>query len=142
MYVGTTHQFCTIIVQVGSESAQGAGGPVMRDTVKRVARALSDGEEGAVERSMRASFLVSADMAHALHPNYSDKHEPDHQPKFHEGKWIWDLDFVLQVSCSLWQVKYLSAILRAHSEFSSPSHFLHPSSRSGPQAQCQSKICH
>lgn len=71
--------------EVGSESAQGAGGPVMRDTVKRVARALSQGQEDAVERSMRASFLVSADMAHALHPNYADKHDPDHQPKFHEG---------------------------------------------------------
>jgi aspartyl aminopeptidase len=57
----------------------------MRDTIKRVARALSANEEGAVERSMRASFLVSADMAHALHPNYADKHDPDHQPRMHEG---------------------------------------------------------
>jgi aspartyl aminopeptidase len=57
----------------------------MRDTVKRVTRALSQGEPDAIERSMRASFLVSADMAHALHPNYMDKHDSEHQPKFHEG---------------------------------------------------------
>lgn len=37
---------------------QGAGGPVMRDTITRVAAALSKGEEGAVERAMRSSFLV------------------------------------------------------------------------------------
>lgn len=72
--------------EVGSDSAQGAGGPVMRDTITRVASSLSkEGAEGVVEMTMLASFLVSADMAHALHPNYSDKHDPDHQPKIHEG---------------------------------------------------------
>ncbi|GLI59309.1 hypothetical protein VaNZ11_001163 [Volvox africanus] len=71
--------------EVGSESAQGAGGPVMRDTITRVAAALAGGQEGAVERTLRNSFLVSADMAHALHPNYSDKHDPDHQPRMHGG---------------------------------------------------------
>ncbi|GBG00409.1 aspartyl aminopeptidase-like, partial [Raphidocelis subcapitata] len=71
--------------EVGSDSAQGAGGPVMRDTITRVARALAGGEEGAVERALRQSFLVSADMAHALHPNYTDKHDAQHAPAFHGG---------------------------------------------------------
>ncbi|KIY94035.1 Aminopeptidase I zinc metalloprotease [Monoraphidium neglectum] len=71
--------------EVGSDSAQGAGGPVMRDTITRVARALSQGQEGAVERALRQSFLVSADMAHALHPTYTDKHDALNAPAFHGG---------------------------------------------------------
>eukprot|EP00879_Flechtneria_rotunda_P013716 GHRR01014328.1.p1 GENE.GHRR01014328.1~~GHRR01014328.1.p1 ORF type:complete len:430 (+),score=130.17 GHRR01014328.1:850-2139(+) len=71
--------------EVGSDSAQGAGGPVMRDTVTRVARQLAEGEEGAVERTLRQSFLISADMAHAVHPNYADKHDSLHAPAFQGG---------------------------------------------------------
>jgi aspartyl aminopeptidase len=77
--------------EVGSESAQGAGGPVMRDTITRLARALAGGgggkgdDDDAAERALRGSFLVSADMAHALHPNYSDKHDGAHAPMFHGG---------------------------------------------------------
>ena len=53
--------------EVGSASAQGAGGPVMRDAVFRIARALAGPDaEGAVVRALQASFLVSADMAHAV----------------------------------------------------------------------------
>ena len=80
--------------EVGSASAQGAGGPVMRDAIFRAARALATGdkggdareeEEGAVVRALQASFLVSADMAHAVHPNYADRHDPDHRPRFGGG---------------------------------------------------------
>lgn len=36
-------------------------------------------------RIIRNSFLISADMAHAIHPNYSERHQAQHQPKMHEG---------------------------------------------------------
>jgi len=71
--------------EVGSVSAQGAGGSFMMDVVTRVSIALGQGREGAVERTKQRSFLVSADMAHALHPNYMDKHESLHQPALHKG---------------------------------------------------------
>ncbi|CAM9639354.1 unnamed protein product, partial [Heterosigma akashiwo] len=35
----------------------------------------------AFERALRRSFVVSSDMAHACHPNYADKHDPQLKPK-------------------------------------------------------------
>lgn len=57
----------------------------MQDILNRVAVCLNKGVEGAVQRVTQASLMVSCDMAHAVHPNYSDKHDSDHQPKFHAG---------------------------------------------------------
>lgn len=63
--------------ECGSTSAQGATSPFLGTVLERVARG---GESDAYERAMARSFLVSADMAHAVHPNYADKHEPGHRP--------------------------------------------------------------
>jgi aspartyl aminopeptidase len=76
--------------EVGSSSFYGGASPMMFESIKRAAAALSKsfpnaGGEGLIERTVRNSFLVSADMAHALHPNYMDKHEDNHQPKMHKG---------------------------------------------------------
>jgi aspartyl aminopeptidase len=66
--------------EVGSRSAQGAASPFLRDCLERIAAAHSDGTREAFHRAMQSSYLVSADMAHAVHPNYAEKHEPRHQP--------------------------------------------------------------
>ncbi|KAK9684285.1 hypothetical protein RND81_10G199000 [Saponaria officinalis] len=70
--------------EVGSNSAQGAGSPVMVDAMSRITNAFSS-DFKILEKVVQKSFFVSADMAHALHPNYMDKHEENHQPKMHGG---------------------------------------------------------
>lgn len=70
--------------ECGSNSAQGAGSPVMLDALSRITNSFSPNSK-VLEKAIRSSFLVSADMAHALHPNYMDRHEENHQPKLHGG---------------------------------------------------------
>lgn len=70
--------------EVGSNSAQGAGSPVMLDALSRITSSF-DSDSKLATKAIQRSLLVSADMAHALHPNYMDKHEDNHQPKIHGG---------------------------------------------------------
>jgi aspartyl aminopeptidase len=66
--------------EVGSESAQGAGSPFLRDLLARIVEATAPEEPAALARAIARSLLISADMAHAVHPNYAEKHEPGHRP--------------------------------------------------------------
>ncbi|KAI8543940.1 hypothetical protein RHMOL_Rhmol08G0256600 [Rhododendron molle] len=70
--------------EVGSNSAQGAGSPAMLDALSRITSFFCS-DVKVLEKAIQKSFLVSADMAHALHPNYMDKHEDNHRPKLHGG---------------------------------------------------------
>lgn len=70
--------------EVGSDSAQGAGSPVLEDALTRITCSFHS-DSKLLKKAIQRSFLVSADMAHALHPNYMDKHEENHQPKLHGG---------------------------------------------------------
>ncbi|XP_004500663.1 probable aspartyl aminopeptidase [Cicer arietinum] len=70
--------------ECGSNSAQGAGSPVVLDAMSRITNSFSSNSM-LLKKAVQKSFLVSADMAHALHPNYMDKHEENHQPKLHGG---------------------------------------------------------
>jgi len=63
--------------ECGSTSAQGASSPFLGAVLERIARGA---ESDAFDRAMARSFLVSADMAHAVHPSHADKHEPGHRP--------------------------------------------------------------
>jgi aspartyl aminopeptidase len=66
--------------EVGSRSAVGAAGPLLESTLERTVAGFKDGAPQGLARAVARSLLVSADMAHAVHPNYSDKHEPGHRP--------------------------------------------------------------
>ncbi|XWS60293.1 hypothetical protein CRYUN_Cryun07bG0023900 [Craigia yunnanensis] len=70
--------------EVGSNSAQGAGSPAMLDALSRITNSFTS-DSKMLTKTIQRSFFVSADMAHALHPNYMDKHEENHQPKLHGG---------------------------------------------------------
>ncbi|GJR85149.1 probable aspartyl aminopeptidase [Tanacetum coccineum] len=73
--------------EVGSDSIQGAGAPTMFQAMRRIIDCLANSyvREGIFERAIRQSFLVSADMAHGVHPNFMDKHEEHHRPELHKG---------------------------------------------------------
>ena len=67
--------------EVGSRSAQGAASDFLRSCLQRLSGESQEGYHRAVARS----FLISADMAHGVHPNYVDMHEPQHQPRLGAG---------------------------------------------------------
>jgi len=66
--------------EVGSRSASGAAGPFLVEALERVVAGFKGGEPQGLARALAHSVLVSADMAHAVHPNYPDRHEPGHRP--------------------------------------------------------------
>ncbi len=70
--------------EVGSESATGASGSFLADVVSRVAISLQLSEEGRL-RAMAQSFFISADMAHAYHPNHATAYEPEHHTLVNKG---------------------------------------------------------
>jgi len=70
--------------EVGSRSKQGAGSPVLKDILKRIAFVQGKNEED-FQCAVYSSFMVSADMAHALHPNHPEKHDPVNRPVINGG---------------------------------------------------------
>ena len=70
--------------EVGSESSSGASGSFLNDTINRIANATGLNAEDK-QRALAQSFFVSADMAHAYHPNHPGAYEPCHHVMVNHG---------------------------------------------------------
>src|SRR6185369_6115454 len=71
--------------EVGSQSASGARSQLLSDLLERLSRSYSAHDESALPRAISRSLLISADMAHGVHPNYPDKHDKQHRPMLGAG---------------------------------------------------------
>ncbi len=70
--------------EVGSASDSGADGALLGVVLERVALASGLDRAGFLA-ALADSLMLSADMAHAVHPNYADRHEPRHKPRLGDG---------------------------------------------------------
>jgi len=78
LYVSNDHE------EIGSQSNVGACGNFLKSVLQRIYASLG----GTLEdfyRGMQSSLLISTDNAHAVHPNYADRHDPQHSPKMNYG---------------------------------------------------------
>ncbi|WP_320838088.1 M18 family aminopeptidase [Zhongshania sp.] len=71
---------CNDHEEVGSQSAVGAQGPMLESVLRRIA-----GDEVSLQRAMANSMMISADNAHGIHPNFSDRHDANHGPLLNAG---------------------------------------------------------
>ncbi|HRD55257.1 MAG TPA: M18 family aminopeptidase [Parachlamydiaceae bacterium] len=70
--------------EVGSGSSEGISSPFLSHTLERIILCQNRGRE-AFFQLLAKSFLISVDLAHAAHPNYKEKHEPNHMPLLNRG---------------------------------------------------------
>lgn len=66
--------------ETGSGTKQGAASPVLRDIMERFVRLLDGDDPQNFYRAIANSFMISADDAHAWHPNYNEKYDPTNHP--------------------------------------------------------------
>ena len=88
--------------EIGSTSAQGAASNLLPAVLRRLSVLPAHNDAGsdnsyekvgredvdvttAYEQTLATSFLISADMAHSVHPNYAGKYEADHRPEMNKG---------------------------------------------------------
>jgi aspartyl aminopeptidase len=70
--------------EVGSASTSGAEGTLLASVIERIVSSRG-GSTDDLHRALANSACVSADNAHAVHPNYVDRHEPSHRPIVNAG---------------------------------------------------------
>jgi aspartyl aminopeptidase len=70
--------------EVGSASTTGASGPILETILDRL-NGAAGGSRDDLHRTLVSSSCVSADNAHAIHPNYPERHDPAHAPLVNHG---------------------------------------------------------
>lgn len=70
--------------ETGSQTKQGAGSPFLASMLMRIVRQQSGSEE-AYWQAVERAFMISADNAHAFHPNYAEKYDPTNHPMLGGG---------------------------------------------------------
>lgn len=73
--------------ETGSGTKQGAGSPVLTNVLRRMIEAQGGGFDD-FARAIAQSFMISADNAHAFHPNYAEKYDPTNHPHMGDGPCI------------------------------------------------------
>ncbi|CAH0990400.1 putative M18 family aminopeptidase 2 [Sinobacterium norvegicum] len=71
---------CNDHEEVGSSSAAGAQGPMLKHLLQRMCQTTED-----FARVIERSMMISADNAHAIHPNFIAKHDGNHGPQINQG---------------------------------------------------------
>lgn len=70
--------------EIGSLTAQGANSALLLNILERITLALGKDREG-LHRALSNSIMISADLAHAVHPNAEEKHDPTNRPVLGNG---------------------------------------------------------
>ena len=89
---GTNIMVCIDNEEIGSMTAQGADSDLLLNILERITLALGEDREG-LHRALANSIMISADLAHAVHPNAEEKHDPTNRPVLGNGP-------VLKTACS------------------------------------------
>jgi aspartyl aminopeptidase len=70
--------------EIGSNTQNGGDSNFLEATLKRVCGSFNLSESDFLQ-AMAKSYFISADMAHAVHPSYAEKHDPNHKPLMNRG---------------------------------------------------------
>jgi aspartyl aminopeptidase len=78
--------------EIGSATRQGADSVMLSNIVQKILMEVAGGEQQSIHQKM-SFFVISADGAHALHPNYSEKSDITNKPVMNKG-------MAIKVSCN------------------------------------------
>lgn len=109
--MGETDATCIAAIfdneETGSGTKQGAGSPVLVNVMQRMVESQGGGFD-AFCQAINRSFMISADNAHAFHPNYSEKYDPINHPSLGDGPCI-----KINANCKYMTDAHSSAIFKS-----------------------------